>query len=120
MSTANSDATESSSSPPIEGAIFRAFEPPSQTTSDWLQTALVTAKALAAGGDCIPFPCVKGVFGGAVILLETVEKVKKNRDELKELCENITEILLVVQGQLSFHGGTATGKFKGLCEQFAR
>ncbi|KAJ7640516.1 P-loop containing nucleoside triphosphate hydrolase protein [Mycena rosella] len=53
-----------------------------------------------------------------VIILETVEKVKKNRDDVKELCANIMEIVSIIQNQLSSHGDTAAVKFKGLCEDF--
>ncbi|KAJ7657090.1 hypothetical protein B0H17DRAFT_1337892, partial [Mycena rosella] len=68
------------------------------------------------GGRMPPFPYVKGVFGLVVIILETVEKVKKNRDDVKELCDNIMEIVKIIQDQLSSHGDTAAVKFKGLCE----
>ncbi|KAJ7484108.1 hypothetical protein FB451DRAFT_1363712 [Mycena latifolia] len=87
--------------------------------SDWLATSLVTAKAVTAGAECLPFPYVKGVFGTVVMILETIElpqKLKKNRDDLKELCTNIMEIIKTIQDQLSSHGDTAAVKFKGLCE----
>ncbi|KAJ7673586.1 hypothetical protein B0H17DRAFT_1208283 [Mycena rosella] len=82
----------------------------SQATSDWLATSLTTAKGVAAAAECIPFPYV--------VILGTVEKVKKNRDDLKELCGNIMEIIKIIQDQLSSHGDTAAAKFKGLCEDF--
>ncbi|KAJ7019066.1 hypothetical protein C8F04DRAFT_1404492 [Mycena alexandri] len=83
--------------------------------SDWVSTSILTAKIIAAGADCLPFPYVKGVFGTAVILLETVENVKKNRDDLKDLCGNT---ITVVEGQISSHGDTAAVRFKDLCEEF--
>ncbi|KAJ7467663.1 hypothetical protein FB451DRAFT_1483076 [Mycena latifolia] len=76
-------------------------------------------RRLLQAAECIPFPYVKGVFGTVVVILETVklpQKVKKNRDDLKELCENIMEIISIIQDQLSSHGDTAAVKFKGLCE----
>ncbi|KAJ7463371.1 hypothetical protein FB451DRAFT_1494488 [Mycena latifolia] len=90
-----------------------------QSNSDWLETSLTTAKAVTAAAECIPFPYVKGVFGTVVVILETIElpqKVKKSRDDLKELCENIMEIISIIQDQLSSHGDTAAVKFKSLCE----
>ncbi|KAJ7640612.1 hypothetical protein B0H17DRAFT_467315 [Mycena rosella] len=45
-------------------------------------------------------------------------RVKKNRDDVKELCANIMEIVNIIQDQLSSHGDTAAVKFKGLCEDF--
>ncbi|KAJ7348471.1 hypothetical protein DFH08DRAFT_743874 [Mycena albidolilacea] len=85
--------------------------------SDWLANSLLTARMITAAAECAPFPYVKGVFGAVVVLLETVEKVKKNRDSLKELCENITEIIGIVQDEIATHGNTSALKFKGLCEQ---
>ncbi|KAJ6506434.1 hypothetical protein DFH09DRAFT_282256 [Mycena vulgaris] len=91
----------------------------SQSKSDWLAASLTTAKLIAAGAECIPFPYVKGVFGTVVVILETVEKVKQNRDDLKELCGNIVEIIKIIQDQLVAHGDTGALKFKGLCEDLA-
>ncbi|KAJ7433393.1 hypothetical protein FB451DRAFT_1380355 [Mycena latifolia] len=95
---------------------LRAFKLSSQLQSDWLANSLTTAKTVAAAAESLPFPYVKGVFGTVVIILETMEKIKKNREDLKELCENIMEIIKIIQDQLSSHGDTAAVKFKGLCE----
>ncbi|KAJ7463359.1 hypothetical protein FB451DRAFT_1180451 [Mycena latifolia] len=62
-----------------------ASEPAPSSNSDWLPAFIFTAKAIAAAGESLPFPYVKGVFGSAVFLLETVQKVQKNRDSMKEL-----------------------------------
>ncbi|KAJ6549247.1 hypothetical protein DFH09DRAFT_1169386, partial [Mycena vulgaris] len=97
-------------------ATFRLFKSSSQARSNWLATSLVTAKAITAGAECLPFPYVKGIFGMVVNILETVEKVKKNRDDLKELCGNIIDIIQIVENQISMHGDTAAVKFKGPCE----
>ncbi|KAJ7850239.1 hypothetical protein B0H13DRAFT_2401391 [Mycena leptocephala] len=85
---------------------------------------------ITAAGECLPFPYVKGAFGMVVILLETVEvwfivvyvehKVKKNRDDLKELCTTVMEIMYILQDQISLHGDTGAVKLKGLCEDFER
>ncbi|KAJ7452633.1 hypothetical protein FB451DRAFT_1523796 [Mycena latifolia] len=50
----------------------------------------------------------------------SIYKVKRNREDLKELCENIMEIMRIVRDQLSSHGDTAARKFKGLCEDLER
>ncbi|KAJ7637819.1 hypothetical protein B0H17DRAFT_1339476, partial [Mycena rosella] len=113
MSTAHPTAARSNST---RRGPFGVLSPSSESKSDWLETSLTTAKGVTAAAECLPFPYVKGVFGLVVIILETVEKVKKNRDDVKELCDNIMEIVKIIQDQLSSHGDTAAVKFKGLCE----
>ncbi|KAJ6477799.1 hypothetical protein DFH09DRAFT_1467602 [Mycena vulgaris] len=81
-------------------AMFRLFKSSSQARSNWLSTSLLTAKAITAGAECLPFPYVKGIFGMVVAILKTVENVKKNRDDLKELCGNIMDIIRIVENQI--------------------
>ncbi|KAJ6547814.1 hypothetical protein DFH09DRAFT_1505800 [Mycena vulgaris] len=111
----------SRSSPQTPGKRSRVFKVKlsSQSKSDWLASSLTTAKLIAAGAECIPFPYVKGVFGTAIVILETVEKVKRNRDDLKELCGNIMDIIKIIQDQLLTHRDTDALKLKGLCEDLA-
>ncbi|KAJ6582316.1 hypothetical protein B0H19DRAFT_1252422 [Mycena capillaripes] len=49
--------------------------------------------------------------------LEAVQKVKKNCEDLKDLCESITEIVIILEDQFSSHGNTAAVKLKSLCEE---
>ncbi|KAJ6549317.1 hypothetical protein DFH09DRAFT_620363 [Mycena vulgaris] len=114
MSTSSSPPGVSGQTAPGK-ATFRLFKS-SQARSNWLAASLLTAKAVTAGAECLPFPYVKGIFGMVVTILETVEKVKKNRDDLKELCSNIMDIVRIVESQLSMHGDTAAVKFKGPSE----
>ncbi|KAJ6484273.1 hypothetical protein DFH09DRAFT_1291826 [Mycena vulgaris] len=119
-----SDAASNSPPPtPAKGPQVFKVKLSSQSKADWLATSLTTAKVIAAGVECIPFPYVKGVFGMVVVILETVEvhncKVKHNRDDLKELCGNIVEIIKIIQDQLVTHRDTGALKFKGLCEDLA-
>ncbi|KAJ6600294.1 hypothetical protein DFH09DRAFT_1271199 [Mycena vulgaris] len=68
------------------------------------------AKTITAAAECAPFPYIKGAFGLVVILLET--KVKKNCDDLKQLCGDIMEIVTIVRDQLVVHGNKAAVNFK--------
>jgi hypothetical protein len=45
------------------------------------------------------------------------QKVKKNQDDLKELCQTSMEIVIILEDQLSSHGNTPAMKLKGLCEE---
>ncbi|KAJ6580471.1 hypothetical protein DFH09DRAFT_1440868 [Mycena vulgaris] len=85
---------------------------PSSESSNWLANSLLVARTITVAAECAPFPYIKGAFGLVVILLETVEKVKKNHDDLKELCEDIMEIVTIVQDQLVAHGDKAAANFK--------
>ncbi|KAJ6547808.1 P-loop containing nucleoside triphosphate hydrolase protein [Mycena vulgaris] len=112
------NATSSSPQTPANGSRAKfKVKLSSQSKSDWLAGSLTTAKLIAAGAECIPFPYVKGVFGMVIIILETVEKVKRNRGDLKELCEDIVEIISIVQGRLSSHADTTAVEFRRLCEK---
>ncbi|KAJ7433397.1 hypothetical protein FB451DRAFT_327717 [Mycena latifolia] len=116
MSATNPPNTPTTAASQQPRRTLRAFKLSSQSQSDWLANSLTTAKTVTAAAESLPFPYVKGVFGTVVIILETMEKIKKNREDLKELCENIMEIIKIIQDQLSSHGDTAAMKFKGLCE----
>ncbi|KAJ7468120.1 hypothetical protein FB451DRAFT_1369151 [Mycena latifolia] len=113
MATSNTSPASPSHKPTATS--FRASKPNSK--SDWLGPALLAAKTITAGAACVPFPYVKGAFSVIVVLLETVEKTKKNRDDLKELCENSMEIMKIIQDQISYHGPTAAEKLKSVCEE---
>ncbi|KAJ7850237.1 hypothetical protein B0H13DRAFT_54989 [Mycena leptocephala] len=124
MSSSSSSRSTPHSPQTAGGMRSRAFKTHSQgpvaSKSDWLAPTIVAAKMITAAGECLPFPYVKGAFGMVVILLETVEKVKKNRDDLKELCTTVMEIMYILQDQISLHGDTGAVKLKGLCEDFER
>ncbi|KAJ7041740.1 hypothetical protein C8F04DRAFT_1176832 [Mycena alexandri] len=85
--------------------------------SDWLAPAILTAKTITAAAECAPFPYIKGVSGTVLVLLETVQKVKRNREDLKELCASTMEIVTALHDQIVTHGNTAAVKFKALCEE---
>ncbi|KAJ7875950.1 hypothetical protein B0H13DRAFT_2279658 [Mycena leptocephala] len=119
-------SSKSASNPPqtmggmrSQSSKTRSRDPPA-SKSDWLAPTIVAAKMITAAGECLPFPYVKGAFGMVVILLETVEKAKKNRDDLKELCTTAMEIMYILQDQISLHGDTGAVKLKGLCKDFER
>ncbi|KAJ6546001.1 hypothetical protein DFH09DRAFT_1508224 [Mycena vulgaris] len=119
MSAPSIAASSSRPQTPAKASQFFKIKSSSQSKSDWLAGSLTTAKLIAAGAECISFPYVKGVFGTVVVILETVEKVKRNRDDLKELCGNIMDITKIIQDQLLTHGDTGALKFKQLCEDLA-
>ncbi|KAJ7742899.1 hypothetical protein B0H16DRAFT_1693718 [Mycena metata] len=117
MSTASPPTSGSPAPPATGGTALRPFKAPSKSKSDWLAPAILTAKTITAAAECAPFPYIKGVSGTVLILLETVVRVKKNREDLEELCNSATEIITILHDQVKAHGNTAAVKFKGLCEE---
>ncbi|KAJ7149985.1 hypothetical protein C8R46DRAFT_506699 [Mycena filopes] len=108
-------STASSSS----GRIFRPFKVSSSSRkSEWLGLSILTAKTATAASELAPFPYIKVACGLVVALLEAVEKLTKNQENLKDLCENIDEIVGILTEQVSRHGDTAAVKLKGYCEEF--
>ncbi|KAJ7463650.1 P-loop containing nucleoside triphosphate hydrolase protein [Mycena latifolia] len=108
------------------GFPLRTFKPPPSAGSDWLPALILNAKAISAGAESLPFPYAKGVFGTTVFLLETVEKrvsfgvlqkVRKNRDDMKELCADAVDIITILRDQISSHRDTAALQFKVQCEE---
>ncbi|KAJ7938103.1 hypothetical protein B0H13DRAFT_38850 [Mycena leptocephala] len=106
-----------SSPPKTVGTTFRPLKASSESKSDWLAISLLTARTITAAADAVPFPYVNGVFGTVVVLLETVEKLKKNRDDLKELYEDIMKIINAVQS-LSGRPDTPASEFNNRCDEF--
>ncbi|KAJ7927311.1 hypothetical protein B0H13DRAFT_1048545 [Mycena leptocephala] len=92
----------------------------STSRSDWLSHCIHVAKILKEAADLVPVTYVKGAVGTVVILLETVEKVKQNREDLRELCENTTRIAVYLGEQLASHQNTTAIRLKDTCEELER
>ncbi|KAF8134735.1 P-loop containing nucleoside triphosphate hydrolase protein, partial [Mycena galopus ATCC 62051] len=92
---------------------IQTVQPSPRSSSDWLGNLLLTARTVSTAAEA--FPYLKGVVSTVVVLFDTVETVKKNREALKGLCGNVMEIITIVRDQISFHGDTAAVKFRGLC-----
>ncbi|KAJ7348124.1 hypothetical protein DFH08DRAFT_779415 [Mycena albidolilacea] len=89
-----------------------------ETRSEWLGPLLVAARAGAAVGESSPVPYVKGAFAIVVLILETVQKMKKNQDSLKELCDNTVKLMDIIQHQILSRQGMPVNKLMGLCQEF--
>ncbi|KAJ7736419.1 hypothetical protein B0H16DRAFT_1573709 [Mycena metata] len=94
--------------PPIAGS----------ATTEWLPNMIFVVKNVATGAEFLPFPFMQTTFSALVLLLETVEKVIKNRDDLRDLCSGALEIVLIIQGEISAHPNSVAARFLTLCEGF--
>ncbi|KAJ7027809.1 hypothetical protein C8F04DRAFT_1121392 [Mycena alexandri] len=83
---------------------------------DWLAHMILAVKTVAAGAEFIPLPYIRAAFGTVVIFLETVDNMKKNRNDLRELCEGTVEIVILLRDELAAHGPVIGTRFMGLCE----
>ncbi|KAJ7436333.1 hypothetical protein FB451DRAFT_1307514 [Mycena latifolia] len=95
----------------------RSGTPPS-TSKDWLYSMNFAARAMAAGAELIPLPYIRAAFDAVVLFLETVEKIKKNREDLKDLCASMMEIVVLLRDEISVNGDTGAMRLKDLCENF--
>ncbi|KAJ6559953.1 hypothetical protein B0H19DRAFT_1375889 [Mycena capillaripes] len=87
-------------------------------TKDWLSNMILAVKTVAAGAEFIPAPYIRAAFGTVIILLETVDKMRKNRDDVKNLCASIVEIVFLLQNGISTHDQLVNPHLMGLCEDF--
>ncbi|KAJ7218671.1 hypothetical protein GGX14DRAFT_541442 [Mycena pura] len=102
-----------SSSPSRKGP-----QPASESKSDWLGPIIITVEVVTASAGLVPFPYVKGVVETVKTVLEAVEKVKNNRDTLRELCEDIAGITAIVQDKLSAYGNNVAEEMVRQCKEF--
>ncbi|KAF8183091.1 hypothetical protein K438DRAFT_2165090 [Mycena galopus ATCC 62051] len=87
-------------------------------SKDWLPNMIFAMKKMASGTQYLSLPYVQTALGAVVLLLETVEKVMKNRDDLRDLCSSVVEIILVIRGEVLAHESTINNRFVVLCEDF--
>ncbi|KAJ7158536.1 hypothetical protein C8R46DRAFT_1109479 [Mycena filopes] len=85
--------------------------------TDWLGAAITVAETVDSAAELIPFPYITAVSEVIVRLLKAIERVKKNREDLKELCASSTEIASFLHIQIVRYGSTAAVEFKGVCEE---
>ncbi|KAJ7708459.1 hypothetical protein B0H16DRAFT_1823356 [Mycena metata] len=81
---------------------------------DWLGPMIITVKAIALGGEFIPLPYLKSSLAAVLTFLETVDKMRANRDDLHDLCNAIVEIIMFLQSAVRSYGTSL--KLAGLCE----
>ncbi|KAF7356009.1 hypothetical protein MVEN_00930300 [Mycena venus] len=79
---------------------------------------IFATRAMATGAEFIPEPGVKAALGAVVILLETVDKIKRNREDLRDLCTSTFEIVLILEEEVQIHGHTTSLWLAGLLENF--
>ncbi|KAJ7853371.1 hypothetical protein B0H13DRAFT_1202216 [Mycena leptocephala] len=89
----------------------------STSRSDWLSHFIYIVKILKDAADLVPVTYVKGAIGTVVILLETVQKMKQNREDLQELCENTMRIAVFLGDQLASYQNTTAVKLKDMCAE---
>ncbi|KAJ7215612.1 hypothetical protein GGX14DRAFT_608708 [Mycena pura] len=90
-------------------------------SANWLSRSIELAKLASAGADAVPFPYIKTGFEGIVVVLQAAEKVRKNREDLHELCIDLAEtamILSLVKDKFLASPGVENSEVKSHCLQF--
>ncbi|KAJ7191014.1 hypothetical protein GGX14DRAFT_546758 [Mycena pura] len=94
-------------------------EPPEMKT-EWIEPLLTTARLGAALGEACPIPYVKGAFNITVFFLESVRKMKKNKEGLKDLCTDIDELLKIIEPYIVTQSSNVEHKLRELCKDFEK
>ncbi|KAJ7213432.1 hypothetical protein GGX14DRAFT_563752 [Mycena pura] len=86
----------------------------------WIEPLLATARLGAAMGEACPIPYVKGALNITVFFLESVRKMKKNKEGLKDLCTDIVELLKIIEPYilLTHQSSNVEHKLRDLCKDF--
>ncbi|KAJ7060697.1 hypothetical protein C8F01DRAFT_1290475 [Mycena amicta] len=74
----------------------------SDTTTTWLDGLLLVAR-LGVETTESAAPAAKAVFQSAVLLLEKIEKLQKNQEALKDICEQIVSTLQMLCSVIQAH-----------------
>ncbi|KAJ7635362.1 hypothetical protein FB45DRAFT_865881 [Roridomyces roridus] len=109
----------SSASPPLSPGLSM---PPRQNGlgSSFTSIAVGSLQAAGAMGELGSVPYVGGAFRGAAVLLQTLEQVRQNRQDFRELCDEIKRIMDILQQEITVHGEGYAWKLKDLCEELER
>ncbi|PBK84426.1 hypothetical protein ARMGADRAFT_608987 [Armillaria gallica] len=76
-----------------------------------LNASLQVASLVEASG----IPYVEKLAKVAVAVIELLEKKAKNKEDVKELCENINNTIAVIQTLVGMHGERGAAYFKDIC-----
>ncbi|KAJ7785049.1 hypothetical protein DFH07DRAFT_2958 [Mycena maculata] len=90
----------------------------SSSGDEWLRSAILTARAFTADAESFPVPYARAAFDAVVVLLETVESTKKNRHDLRALCQGSVKIMDILNDQMTMNGETISANLSELCEEF--
>ncbi|PBK84416.1 hypothetical protein ARMGADRAFT_1037142 [Armillaria gallica] len=81
-----------------------------------LNATLQVASLVEASG----IPYVEKLAKVAVAVIELLEKKAKNKEDVKELCESITNTVDVIKALVSMHGEQRAAYFKDICTEMER
>ncbi|SJL04294.1 uncharacterized protein ARMOST_07655 [Armillaria ostoyae] len=65
-------------------------------------------------------PYVEKLAKVSVAVIELLEKKAKNKEDVKELCESITNTVDVIKALVSMHGEQGAAYFKDICTEMER
>ncbi|KAJ7272429.1 hypothetical protein C8J57DRAFT_1225958 [Mycena rebaudengoi] len=101
-----------------EGAVAAGLNPSTpgySSTSDWLTNFILTAKTITATAELLPFPYLAAAFGPLVPVLQAVQQVGKNREDFRDLCASIIELVTMLKEEISHNGETGARRLQQLC-----
>jgi hypothetical protein len=121
---------------PTPAVAHRQLSTSTSSKTDWLENLILVAKTILAAAESLPFPCADAAFRPVVPILEAVQvrdrhregkhnemdfqRMNKNREDYKDLCGSIIDIMAMLQDEITRHGVSAATKLEELCGKLAR
>ncbi|KIL59250.1 hypothetical protein M378DRAFT_188020 [Amanita muscaria Koide BX008] len=96
-------------------------KPPLET--DWCGDIIKVTTIIANASDLTPFPYIKSAANILVALLEPLQQLQKNKDDFRELAEEICKLLIMLRDRLLQYktsGSIIPMEFGQVCTDFAQ
>jgi hypothetical protein len=87
----------------------------SESDHDWTDRLLRLARASSGLGDLALFAPLHMVSGNIIAILEIIQRVSRNKDDLKILAESIVAIIVIVRDRVLAHGESVLPRCSTLC-----
>ncbi|KAF7329381.1 hypothetical protein MKEN_00199700 [Mycena kentingensis (nom. inval.)] len=86
----------------------------SNRTGNWFAHILVGARAMASAARATSIPAISAVFDVAVLILESAERARRNRETLRDLCSSVFEIISMLREE-NENGCLTSGPMVDFC-----
>ncbi|KAF7307990.1 hypothetical protein MKEN_01160600 [Mycena kentingensis (nom. inval.)] len=82
----------------------------------WLEAALQAARLASAAADTVPI--VNNIFQGVAVILDTVQRIRTNKEDLEALCNMILQTQETLSDLIITHQESKRDALMRRCEEF--